>query len=190
MQIFITYFLAGALGSLAKDIVEDGKLTLPKCVNGQLLLGCLAGMTIGGFAGYFIDHSIETAFMSGFTGTSLLAAVAQKKMPKVIPEAEQMQTLIRTLAIGAGVNPDLACAVAQCESNFIATAVRINTTGSRDRGLFQINDYWHKEVTDEQAFDPHFATVFFCDAVKAGHISWWDASKPCWSKIAPLTPLL
>ena len=35
---------------------------------------------------------------------------------------------------------------------------RVNTAGnhpaSRDRGLWQINDFWHPEVSDAQAFDP------------------------------------
>lgn len=48
-----------------------------------------------------------------------------------------------------------AIAVALAESDGVTDAV--NTTGnhppSRDRGLWQINDYWHPEVTDAEAFD-------------------------------------
>ena len=50
----------------------------------------------------------------------------------------------------------VAIAVAMAESNSVTSAV--NTTGnhppSRDRGLWQINDYWHPEFTDAQCFDP------------------------------------
>lgn len=39
-----------------------------------------------------------------------------------------------------------------------ATNAAGNTPPSVDRGLWQINDYWHPEVTDAQAFDPVLAT--------------------------------
>jgi flagellar biosynthesis chaperone FliJ len=48
-----------------------------------------------------------------------------------------------------------AVAVSCAENNaHNTTAVYVNTDGSRDRGLWQINDRWHPEVTDECAFDP------------------------------------
>jgi peptidoglycan hydrolase-like protein with peptidoglycan-binding domain len=63
------------------------------------------------------------------------------------------------VAAGAGftdVGLELAIAVALAESGGRTDAV--NTTGnhpaSRDRGLWQINSYWHPEVTDPQAFNP------------------------------------
>jgi peptidoglycan hydrolase-like protein with peptidoglycan-binding domain len=56
----------------------------------------------------------------------------------------------------AGQSLVLAIAVALAESGGRTHVV--NTAGnhppSRDRGLWQINDYWHPEVSDAQAFDP------------------------------------
>ncbi|MFJ8188081.1 hypothetical protein [Streptomyces sp. NPDC096105] len=49
-----------------------------------------------------------------------------------------------------------AVAVALAESGGRINAVNKsgNTPPSRDRGLWQINDYWHKEVSDAEAFNP------------------------------------
>ncbi|WP_163508214.1 lytic transglycosylase domain-containing protein [Fodinicola acaciae] len=47
-----------------------------------------------------------------------------------------------------------AVAVALAESGGWTRAVLLNTDCTRDRGLWQINSYWHPEVTDAMAFDP------------------------------------
>lgn len=54
-----------------------------------------------------------------------------------------------------------AVAVALAESGGKTDAVGVNHDShrSRDRGLFQINSYWHKEVTDAQAFNPETAAA-------------------------------
>ncbi len=97
--------------------------------------------------------------------------------PKKIMTVEEQ---IRDIARAEGVDPDLAVAIAKCESSLNSKAVLVNDTGTRDRGLFQINNYYHPEVTDEQAFDIAFSTRFFCKAYKEGNISWWNASRKCW----------
>lgn len=49
-----------------------------------------------------------------------------------------------------------AVAVALAESNGDTTAVGVNSDRwrSRDRGLWQINDHWHRNVSDAEAFNP------------------------------------
>ena len=74
----------------------------------------------------------------------------------------------------------LALAVAEAESSFNPKAEHKNADGSADRGLYQINSKWHPEVSEAQAYDPEFATEFFCKAVKDGNLSWWNSSKPRW----------
>jgi hypothetical protein len=54
-------------------------------------------------------------------------------------------------------------------------AVYVNTDGSRDRGLWQINDKYHPEVTDEEAFDPYKA------AEAAWEISGHGANFGAWT---------
>ena len=72
MNEIISLLLAGALGSLVKDVVQDGKLSLPKFHGGDLILGCLGGMIVGAFVGFAVDHSLLTAALSGYVGTSAI----------------------------------------------------------------------------------------------------------------------
>ena len=72
MYEILGLFLFGMLGALVKDIVSDGKLSLPKCENGELMLGCVGGMLVGGFVGYAVDHSFLTAALSGYVGVSAI----------------------------------------------------------------------------------------------------------------------
>ncbi|MDD2227583.1 MAG: transglycosylase SLT domain-containing protein [Clostridia bacterium] len=192
MEVCFTIFLAGALGALAKDIFKDNQIEMPKWNNGKLGLGFLGGMVIGGVAGMYIDGSFITAFMAGFTGVAILQGIldGNKTFEQVLIEKEKNETVIenktteetiREIAKTYGVDPDLAVRVAIAESNLNATARNINAKGSIDRGIYQINNLYHPEVTDKQADDIIFATKFFCQAVKDGNISWWNASKEKWS---------
>jgi len=69
--------LAGAAGALVKDIVQDGSLVLPEKKDGKIVLGFIGGLLIGAFVGYVVDGQPLTAAMGGFTGSSLLAKLAQ-----------------------------------------------------------------------------------------------------------------
>jgi len=73
---------------------------------------------------------------------------------------------------GSGGDVTTAAAVALAESGGETSAVGTNTDGSRDRGLWQINDRWHPEVSDACAFDAG------CNARAAYAISqgWTDFS--------------
>jgi len=77
MQI-IYYFFAGAFGSLVKDILADGKLMLPKVVDGALVLGFIGGMIVGGFVGWAVDGSMLTAAMAGYAGASIIPNLLMK----------------------------------------------------------------------------------------------------------------
>lgn len=48
------------------------------------------------------------------------------------------------------------------ESSRYVKAYNVNTDGSVDRGLFQINDRWHPSLTDEDAYKaiPNIAYAF------------------------------
>lgn len=64
------------------------------------------------------------------------------------PEKEALSLIKREF----GNNWRIAYAVAQAESKLNPNAKGYNK-GSIDRGIFQINSYWHKEVNDKCAFD-------------------------------------
>ena len=180
--LLITCFVAGALGSLAKDIVQDNSLRLPQKRDSDLVLGFLGGMVTGGIAGYLIDGAPTTAFLAGYSGTSIIENLLLKKDVLEISPANVIEALIKKIAKEEGVDPDLAARVAKAESKFNPEAKNTNSDGSKDRGLYQINNKWHPEVSDEQAFDPIFSTHFFCKAFKEGHLDWWDATEISWKK--------
>jgi len=72
---FLYLFGAGLLGALIKDITMDNTLVMPKISEGKIILGSLGGIIVGGFVGYLVDHSVITAFMSGYAGTSILTTL-------------------------------------------------------------------------------------------------------------------
>lgn len=63
--------------------------------------------------------------------------------------------------------------LAKCESSLNPNAKNVNKSGSVDRGVFQINDYWHKEVSDEQAYNLKYATEWTIKRINAGFQSEW-----------------
>jgi hypothetical protein len=182
MSLLLILFLAGAFGSLAKDILQDNQLELPEKKNHSLFLGFLGGMITGGLAGYFVDGNPTTAFLAGYAGTGVIENLLAKKNSQAVPTAGITESLIRKIANEESVDPDLAVRVAKYESNLDWKAVSVNPDGSRDRGLFQINSKYHPDVSDEVAFNPITATQFFCKAFKAGNLSWWNATKKYWEK--------
>jgi hypothetical protein len=180
MHPAILLLLAGAAGAIIKDILTDNALELPKIVSGKICLGGIGGIIVGAVAGYSVDGSLITAFMGGYAGSSIIQGLVGK-VSAILPEGPKtIAERITTVCIAEGVPVDLALRVAQCESKLDHFAVNINTSGSRDRGIFQINDRYHPEVADEDAFNVEFATKFFCDAYKAGNLYWWNSSKLCW----------
>jgi len=198
MESIWILFLAGATGALAGDILKDNTIELPKKIDGKLSLGYLGSLILGGIAGYYIDGGIWTAFMGGFVGKNIVMNLVPKSAEELIKKTEEekktdkdekennpitdetIKELITRIAKKNNVDPTLAIRVAICESNLNPKAVGKNTNGTKDRGLYQWNDYYHPEITDEMAFNPEIATQKFCEAVNAGHISWWNASKKCW----------
>ena len=72
MERIIGFLVAGAFGALVKDIVQDGKISLPKLKDGDIILGCFGGMIIGAFVGIAVDSSFLTAALSGYVGTSAI----------------------------------------------------------------------------------------------------------------------
>lgn len=175
-------FIGGALGALIKDIVKDGKIIMPKFKNGEFYLGFLSGVLIGGVVGWLANHNIVNAFTAGFMGSAVLPNLIAKNGQNIQVSEEKPEEIIRRVALEMGVDPELAVRVARCESNLDPKARNVNSPDSIDRGIFQINNKWHPEVSDEQADDVEFSARFFCQAVKDGHLNWWDCSKACWDK--------
>lgn len=91
-----------------------------------------------------------------------------------------MNELITRIAIEYGIDVDKAIKVAENESGLNPNAINDKNNypaGSRDRGLYQWNDYWNPQITDKCAFDPECATREFCKAIKAGRAKEWVGAK-------------
>ena len=99
-------------------------------------------------------------------GTAVVPPSVQKTAPvehqqcqsRSISDGDQLSAdQLAKLAKDTGFTGDglvTAVAVALAESSGWTKAVLVNTNCTKDRGLWQINDYWHPEVSQAQAFDP------------------------------------
>jgi len=132
--------IAGATGALIKEIVIDNTLTLPKCKDGKFFLGFIGSAIIGAFVGTVIDGSFVTSAMAGFTGLAAIENLILKKSPREEEKELNTEELIEKIALEEGVDQVLALRVAQAESGLNTKAINTNTDGTRDRGLYQINE--------------------------------------------------
>ena len=69
---------------------------------------------------------------------------------------------------GPAATRAVSVALAESGGNTAAHATNHDTWRSVDRGLFQINNHWHPEVTDAQAYDPASASAAAYRISKAG----------------------
>jgi len=189
MEKPLLFFLAGFLGALINDILGDKQLERPKVEKNAIKLGFLANAIIGGVAGFFVDQNLFLSFLAGFSGQEVLERMITSRNNQTTLRRLWVARKIREIAREEGINPELAVAVAECESKLDPMALHINPDGSRDRGLYQWNSKYHPEISDEIAFNIEKSTRAFCKAVKEGHLSWWNATKSCWLKKLGKYPL-
>jgi hypothetical protein len=71
---------------------------------------------------------------------------------------------------------DYLLRLARYEGNFDAQAVNDNGAKGIDRGVFQINNKSFPQITDAQANDPEFATLWAISVINAGKQSKWFAN--------------
>src|SRR3954454_23572501 len=102
-----------------------------------------------------------------YSSTAYAGTIAPKQKPaKILASCTQQSFLegehysavqVAQLARDAGFSGNdwvISVAVAEAESLGWTRARLINTDCSVDRGLWQINSYWHGEVSDSCAFNP------------------------------------
>jgi hypothetical protein len=91
---------------------------------------------------------------------------------KWTPEAVERR--IRELAAEAHFAwPDYLVRLAKCESGLNPAAVNVNKDGSKDVGLFQINERYHPEVSDAVAKDIDESTKWTMWRINSGHQAEW-----------------
>lgn len=85
--------------------------------------------------------------------------------------ALKTEEIIAMVCSEAGVPVEDCLRVAWNESRYQNIRGKIDP---RDRGVYQINSYWHPEISDDCAFDVACSTKFFISEYKKGkaHITW------------------
>lgn len=71
--------------------------------------------------------------------------------------AQIAQVAARAGFTGSGLTRAVAVALAESSGDPRAVGVNADRYRSRDRGLWQINDHWHPDVSDAEAFNPDTA---------------------------------
>jgi len=86
-----------------------------------------------------------------------------------------------------GVDPDTALNIAMCESSLRHYGENGNTLrglhNSNDLGVFQINEKYHLEKSQELGFDietPEGNIGYAMWLIKNEGVKHWKYSKPCW----------
>ena len=93
--------------------------------------------------------------------------------------------LITDLVREAGLPPVFA-AIARCESNLDPAAVHLNPNGSRDHGLWQINDRWWAPLFEDlHPYDPVDNAAMAAAVYAEQGFSAWEPSRSCWDQTTP-----
>ena len=108
-------------------------------------------------------------------------AQIKEKIAQLTKQLEKLKIegMIRDIAALYGVDGDKAVLLAKRESSLNPLAVNVNKDKqrSRDRGLWQWNDFFHKNISDETAFDPELSTQLAMKAISEGKARMWVAAK-------------
>lgn len=97
-------------------------------------------------------------------------------VPKTSQEKPKtVEEIIRAKARSNNLNEDKVLFIAKCESQLEPKTLGdghlicpLDGKVMRSRGIWQINDCWHPEVSDKQAFDPEWATDWALKMFKKG----------------------
>lgn len=121
-------------------------------------------------------NAVTTSNIPGYVPpkieTTTRSTVLRPKLTVEVPE--EYKTLISSYAQkysveGQNLEP-IITSVIRCESSFNTNALGDN---GHSRGLVQIHNVWHPEVTDAQAYDPEFAIEFLAKAISQGKGYEW-----------------
>jgi len=121
-----------------------------------------------------IDKSVEVEFEQLAFSTSKTFSDIPITMAYV--ERPDPTNLIIGIAEDYGVDPDLALNLAFCESSLNPNALGDN---GHSRGLWQISDIFHPEVSDFVAYDPQLSTEWAMWRISEGYGYEWT----CYSLI-------
>ena len=95
---------------------------------------------------------------------------------KVDEVALSVEEQLHTIALENDFDPQVLIALSMCESSHRPL---VRGDNGHSRGLFQIHDYFHPEVSDEVAFNIRLSAEWTIWRIQTGHANEWA----CWNKI-------
>lgn len=156
-------FLKANVRKIIKRITE--------CLYIGLIIGFILTIRIDGQA--VEAEALKQAETATQVSLEEVGNKAQIESPQISRTVEEQ---IRDIAKEKGFKyEDYLVRLANCESRLKPTAKRLNTDARKttDRGLFQINNYWHYEVSDECAYDLRCSTEWTIDRINKGYQHEW-----------------
>lgn len=117
---------------------------------------------------------VHTQRQTTYTPNSINVPHIGRTQPIVVEEVLTVKERVQKIAQENNFPwVDYLLRLAHCESRFDPYATNDNGAYGIDRGVFQINDYFHPEVSDEQAFDIEWATKWTMGRIESGYQHEW-----------------
>ena len=136
-----------------------------------LLHLCMVAMAI---AAFFPADSLSTQD----------AAPSDAEPPPMLVTPPTGVPLVTDLVREAGL-PSVFTAIARCESKLDPAAVHLNPDGSRDHGLWQINDRWWAPLFEDlHPYDPMDNAAMAAAVYAEQGLAAWEPSRSCWDPTA------
>jgi len=120
--------------------------------------------------------SLAYAAEHGITESPVAASVGLLRTTPRPNRRVRLTAYVRSAAEVAGVNPRVAQWVVSHESQYHPEATG---DGGESRGLWQINRFYHPEVSDECAYDAECSTDWALQRILDGKINEWTTWKYC-----------
>jgi len=112
--------------------------------------------------------------------TIITADTSEPKTTEVVSDpVSSVETQIRNLAEQENfIWADYLIRLANCESTLNVYAINaIGNSAGIDRGLFQINSYYHSEVPDDCAYDLECSTLWTMERIENGYQHEWTCDR-------------
>lgn len=124
---------------------------------------------IGTVIAYGVLSAFNWAFASAYDQEPVISPVVRN--------TDSMQDYVLNRMKEAGISPYEAYMVINCESRWNPEAMLVNKDMSVDRGIWQISNKYHKEVSNSDAFDYKKATEHAIRIYKKSGWREWTCGK-------------
>ena len=108
-------------------------------------------------------------------------ATVEQNLPTATSSITSIENYVKAESIEYGINPKLTSCIISNESQWNPT--KLGDDGN-SRGLWQISQIWHPEVSNAVAFSAVSSTLWSLSWIKAGHIKQWSTYREYCSDIS------